>query len=106
MPTNHDSSASTIAAAFVALMRALAARLMNPLVSGLPANGPRASAADSAAPQSRGAEPRAAVRPADVAIRNTLIAALERQPSWRAEVSKVFVIDGVVVYQGLCECRR
>ena len=106
MPTNHDSPASNTAAAFVTLIRALAVRSMRALYRSQPTDAQRAGAADSPVPQHSAAEPRAVVRPADLAIRNTLIAALERQPTWRADVSNVFVIDGVVVYQGLCERRK
>jgi hypothetical protein len=46
------------------------------------------------------------VSPADAAIRKSLLATLEQQPWWQADVSNVFVLDGVVIYQGLFDSQQ
>ena len=78
MQTNTDTHAAQPAIGLIALARLALAAL-----------------------SSRSAPSPAAAHDADARIRCTLLAALARQPWWQAEVSNVFVLDGVVIFQGL-----
>ena len=99
MQTNPETHAAQPAIGLIALARLALAALSKP-ISG------------SAAPAVRTTRSRAATRvdrvgssasapDADAKIRRTLLAALAQQPWWQAKVSNVFVLDGVVIFQGL-----
>ena len=100
---NPQTDASTSITAHLAAVRESLVLLLKALWQRAWSGAPSPAAAST----SRPATPSdAGVRSADLAIRARLLAALERQPWWRGEVSNVFVIDGVVIYQGLCHGRK
>ena len=101
MQTNPDTHAAQPAIGLIALARLALAALSKP-ISGrtLPAvRTTRSRATEGVDP----AGSSALAPDADAQIRSTLLAALAQQPWWQAKVSNVFVLDGVVIFQGLVQ---